>query len=69
MSDLSDAVKSGVTTDPHWDINGQVTGASCVSARLGHGHLNLYIDSRQVEIPDPNVKLSDTKYGIVASTL
>ena len=65
MSDLSDLKE----LDKHWDIQKQLTevGAVCVRPSHDGSHINLYFDSKKVEIPRINAKISDTYQGVVVS--
>ncbi len=62
-SDLSNIVNE------HWNVNEKLQGVNCVSARLSHddSHMNLYIGSNKVEIPNSVAKISDNKYGVNVS--
>ncbi len=67
MSELSNKTRE------YWEVKEQVSGADCVSARLGQKHLNLYIcgndGKTHIEIPYlTKTKISDTRLGVLASS-
>jgi len=74
--DLSDLTsESSEIVDEHVDkylnVNKQISGTNFVQVSPGHNCLSITYESgrnlHQVNIPHIRTKISDTKYGIVAS--